>query len=1623
MRALGSIATLTAVVLLGSVSAEEESWDVVCNMDCEGVNTCMEKQLCVGEEVENGACPDNPDCPVEDNRCPPVECRWEAWQEWENDGISGLCTRKRDFTPNRCGGRPCIGTIADTMYCDPIKKMSEMKDCKFSEWSEWTACDPKTLQRSRDRFVATDAAHGGRPCEGPLTLTEPCGVREEPVDCELGEWMAWSGCSQECGGGQQLRIRSIKTQALRGGKLCGVGADSDSRVLQWTRSCNTQSCSDALVPQDCLLGGWSDWSECHKDGMQRYREREVVRPGAHGGMPCQSELKEAAACEIENHTVIALDCKLSDWGPWTLCSRTCEGGQTQRQREIEVHAANGGAPCEDTTEETVPCNDFACSVDPESRDCSLSTWSEWSECSADCGQGLQRRSRSVRVLAIEGGIGCNDPLEEIRLCADSKPCDHDDCEWGHWSGWGLCSQSCGGGYRSRNRTVTKHPSRGGDPCDALDSIKQIESCNTKPCFLDCIDGLWAAWDEWSECSRTCGPGMSWRSRRMAIKASPCGQPVEGETTEARQCNEDVCEEDVDCQLGDWEGWDECSKSCDGVHARKRSILVPGRGAGQWCGNGTDPLMLEQVRSCNGAKDFMGREEEDGVKEAMEKCGFVGHEPVDCELADWDSWSSCSATCDGGQRNRKRKIKALPRNGGKPCDGAMQEVGACGAEPCIAPEDCRWDSWSEWGDCTRCDGERTRTRMVASHANSNGQACAPSDSEQVERCDECPAVKTLYCVWDDYMVGECSVSCGTNGWRKKVRQIKSYDRLEAIPADRLDFVVGNATGDNASCEGSEVDYIKCDDMPSCNRHHCTPQDCVFNDWSDWQDPEKCEGLCKRERSIQRHADCHGMQCLGSLVETKECLKEECAATKACQFSEWSGWTQCAAGASQRTRERSIESLAGPEGEACEGILQETAACDNGVAEEAADCKLSEWGEWASCSRSCGGGHQERSRQVMLHATGGGKPCNDTLRLMRSCNEGLCGQQAADCVLGEWEDWTGCDGKDGGQAIRKRSMTVAKGDGRPCSSSILEAGSCPLPEKTDCKWGEWAQWGECGRDCGGGQRFRTREIVVDASNGGTPCEGDLGETESCNEGPCSEIDCHVSEWSSWSACETNCGQGQQLRKRHVIQAAQPGGNGCQLGLVEARGCTGEGGPCDGDRACEWDAWSEWSACFKAEFCGVGYRRRSRDVAHPAEGLGGRCPAIPIEEVQPSATCPGSCDSRSCIDAEWDNWGPWDECSVTCGAGGVRSRSRVLRVQANECGKPAEGESREYKNCHSEIPCETTGPLIQQDCIFGGWTAWEPPECPAACNGEQRRTRTIVRYSANGGRPCEGATSEITRCNPGPGEKDPPGCQSGAPVDCVVEQWSLWSECSAECGTGHKARRRVIAQPPKFGGMACENPLEEIRECNASKPCVDWSVDCELADWQEWTRCDPLTGQKTRARAVARLKVGFGNDCEGSRFQVTNCTRECQDTSYKCGWAPWSSWSQCSATCGPEGRRTRVRRLQLGGAAPAAAVTAVAAAPAAAPAAVPALQEKDAALLTKYSELSERLTAASARRRQDLLLAFAGGLAAFAVVMGFVRRFGTTSQTTAEARTARRGPLSTPLTLVAPAAPEAIGVVVES
>lgn len=187
------------------------------------------------------------------------------------------------------------------------------------------------------------------------------------------------------------------------------------------------------------------------------------------------------------------------------------------------------------------------------------SWGSYGTCSKTCGTGTKTRTRTCDNPApIGNGAACPGSSSEDADC-NTQPCPIDGM-WADWGSWGTCSTTCGGGNQNRTRNCTNpEPQYGGADCvgNAQDSP---QTCNTNPCP---IDGEWATWGSWGDCSVTCGGGSQWRNRTCTNPAPQYGgSDCVGNITDSPQdCNTQVCI--IDGSWGNWGQWGTCTVTCGG----------------------------------------------------------------------------------------------------------------------------------------------------------------------------------------------------------------------------------------------------------------------------------------------------------------------------------------------------------------------------------------------------------------------------------------------------------------------------------------------------------------------------------------------------------------------------------------------------------------------------------------------------------------------------------------------------------------------------------------------------------------------------------------------------------------------------------------------------------------------------------------------------------------------------------------------------------------------------------------------------------------------------------------------------------------------------------------------------
>lgn len=455
-------------------------------------------------------------------------------------------TRSRTvLTQEQHGGDKCPALV-QTAECNAH---SCPVDCIVSAWGLFGACDRSCTPdanvlhvtqglKKRTRIVLRPANHGGKACP-TLHDSASCNDHACPFNCVVSLWGSWDSCSSTCGPGVHTRARLVLSPARAGGAACPT--------LTMSGDCHAQD----ACPVHCLVSSWASWSACPKScdrGIQE-RIRSITTTPKFGGFACPT-LFEQRACNAHR---CPINCEVSSFSSWGMCSTTCGGGIKKKVRVITVDTAFGGVPCP-PLEMTQ-----ACSIKPCPVDCTLHAWSAWGACSKTCNHGIRKRTRTVAQVAAHGGNACSPVLEESKQCND-RPCP-EHCSVASWGLWQPCSSSCGGGTQARTRTITAHAQHGGYVCP---SLSELQPCNDHACPVDCEYSAWSSWKSFAG-----GEALVRRTREVTrhslFGGTACPALIETKAWHAL----------VSCVPHDRYGaWSKCSKACGtGLRYRHRQHIA------------------------------------------------------------------------------------------------------------------------------------------------------------------------------------------------------------------------------------------------------------------------------------------------------------------------------------------------------------------------------------------------------------------------------------------------------------------------------------------------------------------------------------------------------------------------------------------------------------------------------------------------------------------------------------------------------------------------------------------------------------------------------------------------------------------------------------------------------------------------------------------------------------------------------------------------------------------------------------------------------------------------------------------------------------------------------------------
>uniref|UniRef100_A0A8C8IN39 Spondin-1 n=1 Tax=Oncorhynchus tshawytscha TaxID=74940 RepID=A0A8C8IN39_ONCTS len=342
------------------------------------------------------------------------------------------------------------------------------------------------------------------------------------------------------------------------------------------------------------------------------------------------------------------------------------------------------------------------------------------------------------------------------------------------------------------------------------------------------------------------------------------------------------------------------------------------------------------------------------------------------------------------------------------------------------------------------------------------------------------------------------------------------------------------------------------------------------------------------------------------------------------------------------------------------------------------------------------------------------------------------------------------------------------------------------------------------------------------------------------------CIYSNWSPWSACSSaSCDKGRRMRQR-MLKAQLDLSVPCPH-TQDFKPCMGPGCSEEDVSTCMMSEWISWSPC--SESCGMGMRYRERYIKQFPED-GSIC-SLNTEETE-KCVVNDDCSPSNCVVTEW---GEWDPCSTTCGLG-MKRRERMVKMPPSD-GSMCKAEVAEVEKCMMP-ECNT---IL---CMLSPWSDWSV--CSVTC-GKGVRARQRMLKSPDLGE-CTEELEQVERC-----------MQPECPMDCMVSEWTEWSECNKSCGKGHTIRTRMVKLEPQFGGEPCSETVQrkkcKIRKCKRGSrekrrgkqqgrdAAVEEQPGCKMKPWSSWTDCSKYCGGGIQERLMAVKKRA-----KSAPAQVTSC-----------------------------------------------------------------------------------------------------------------------------------------------------------
>lgn len=621
---------------------------------------------------------------------------------------------------------------------------------------------------------------------------------------------------------------------------------------------------------------------------------------------------------------------------------------------------------------------------------------------------------------------------------------------------------------------------------------------------------------------------------------------------------------------------------------------------------------------------------------------------------YEEWSPCSVSCGKGvqhiiygcydrQTDDKVEEKLCQYVGSKETNNVECEMIDC------ASVSYQWRMLRDYSECSASCGDTgirhqlSECERISDEEIVGDEYCLYVPKPiSIEPCNRkvCETFTYKWKVTTEW--SECSATCGDSGTQFQVFYcVKQYKDGHTEKADKR------------FC----ADMVSPKEPRPCNR-----KPCMEYRWESTDSWLACNESCGEYGMQSKRITCKRVKdgkstdagvwfCAGldKLVERQPCNRRECFSLKWVVSGDWSDCSQTCGNEAFKERKILCKNVTFDEREQTvpDEFCNETEKPDEKEQCELEPCVTFYWGStenWTECSEACGDSGSQKLLYVCQNSQNNTQVediyCEglEVEAVERPCNRNPCSTF-------EWkitEDWSpSCQKTCSDLFVENQTQEVLcyeifqNGEEKLASASACDnvgkpviIKACKKLECTKFRWNRADDWSECEAPCGGTgvQRMVTECVFIDGANIKTVDDENCVNhvkpddlTRICSMSACYSF---VDDGEAyWGPCSVTCGEGFQTKKQKCVEHSDGKQWEVNSTICEEANIARATQPCDAGPCgyLEWGA-GPWSMCSKT--CGPGQQKRIVYCGEPSEPSDfSRCPGKTPEEYQ-------TCNNEPCL-----------------------------------------------------------------------------------------------------------------------------------------------------------------------------------------------------------------------------------------------------------------------------------------------------------------------------------------------------------------------------------------------------------